>query len=279
MLPLLPHCIKTRLSSLVLIGLFPLSLWAVETPAHELESAWQLGAQGLFTEAAQAMPEKATGEETAFTRAVLLLNRQPRTEEDMKTAIQALRDLGHGGATAEIRARSLYYAACAASLQTRGQSSSGESFAQLWQDYPEEPYGQRALVHLMLLAFDSEEPKAVVLTHCDELEDQAKALTDPMVRSHFHQVAARGYLYLGGEAERALAHLLQVHEVGVARRETLGDLHVSIGQLAAELGRSELAQKHYREFLRLFPNDPRVYTINANLHALPHEPNLSEATQ
>jgi len=237
--------------------------------ANQLESVWRLGSQGLFAEAAQALPETASSEEAVFTRAVLLLNRQPRTETDMKNAIRILRDLGQSSSTAELRARSLFIAAQAESLQTREQSADPTSYQNLWHDYPQQPYGQRALVHLMLMAFDTEETRESILARCAELERQADALTDQMARSHFHQVAARGYLYLGGQEVKALKHLLRVNELGVARRETLGDLHVSIGQLASEQGRPELARTHYFEFLRLFPNDPRVYTINANLGALP----------
>lgn len=239
--------------------------------ASELESIWRLGSQGLFAEAAQALPESASSEETRFTRAVLLLNRQPRTESDMENAIRMLRDLGQSGATAELRARSLFIAAQAESLQTRELPVNATSYGNLWRDYPQQPYGQRALVHLMLMAFDTENPRETILARCAELERQAEALTDQMARSHFHQVAARGYLYLGGQEEKALEHLLNVNELGVARRETLGDLHVSIGQLASEQGRPELARTHYLEFLRLFPNDPRVYTIKAKLSALPKE--------
>jgi len=92
-----------------------------------------------------------------------------------------------------------------------------------------------------------------------------------MVRSHFHQVAARGYLHLGGEESRALDHLLIVSELGTARPETLGDVQVSIGELATELGRPELAAVHFRAFLQKFPHDPRSFTLRAQLRTLDND--------
>ncbi len=73
---------------------------------------------------------------------------------------------------------------------------------------------------------------------------------------------------MGGLEAHALRHLVAAAELGAARRATMGDLHVSIGQVAAELGQTGLAKKHYGEFLRLFPNDPRTYTINSYLKKL-----------
>lgn len=259
------------LKNFLILCLLPVMGTAASPSTDALDDVWRLGAQGLFAEAAEALPENTSEEETVFTRAVLLLNRQPRTDADLANAITMLRDLGQRGGSVELRARSLYYAARAESFQNRDQPADTGSFEHLWQNYPEEPYGQRALVHLMLLAFDAEALRETILARCAELEEQAEGLTDRMVRSHFHQVAARGYLYLGSMEARALEHLLQVSAWGTARRETLGDLHVSIGQLAVEQGRPDLARKHYREFLRLFPNDPRVYTIKANLRELPEE--------
>ncbi len=244
------------------------------TAGEELEQAWRLGAQGLFTEAAAALDGVATKEEEArFTEALLLFNRQPRTEADLVAAIGLLSALTEEGTTPALRARSLYFQARAETLRTREGSSASavRLYEQLWREYPAQPFGQRALIHLLLFALYADEPRESVLAKVEKIEQQAEGLTDPVVRSHFHQVAARGYLHLGRAEARALEHLLKVSELGVARREAAGDLHVSIGQLAAELGRQALARQHYRAFLQEFPNDPRVYTIRALLAALPVE--------
>jgi hypothetical protein len=247
------------------------SLLDAEPATNDLGPAWRLGAQGLFAEASEAVSPNATGEEAEFSRAVLLFNRQPRTDADLTTAINALSALGANGLTAELRARSLYYAARAETLRRRDEpaQAAAPGYERVWRDYPAEPYGQRALVHLLLLAFYTDEPRETILAHCATIELQAEALTDLRVRSHFHQVAARGYLHLGGENAKALEHLLQVSALGVSRREALGDLHVSIGQIAAEQGRPALAREHYAAFLKDFPNDPRAYTVKAFLAALP----------
>lgn len=244
------------------------------TAGEELEPAWRLGAQGRFTEAAKALDGVASkAEETRFTEALLLFNRQPRTEADLAAAIALLSTLTSEGATPALRARSLYFWARAETLRTREESpvSAVRLYEQLWREYPAQPYGQRALIHLLLNALYADEPREAVLAEAERIEQQAEGLTDPVVRSQFHQVAARGYLHLGKAEARALEHLLKVSELGVARREAAGDLHVSIGQLAAELGRPALAREHYRAFLQEFPNDPRVYTIKELLAALPAE--------
>lgn len=241
--------------------------------AEDLTPAWQLGAQGRFAEAAEALPAKGGGEDTQFTRAVLLFNRQPRTEADMVEAILVLSDLAAHGTTAELRARSLYFWASAETLRSREETPTEaiRLFERLWREFPSETYGQRALVHLLLLAFYAPEPRALLLEHCAVLIRQAGAITDPVVRSQLHQVAARGYLHLGGEDALALEQLLQVAALGVVRAEARGDLQVSIGQLAAGQGRPALAREYYTAFLSDFPNDPRAYTVRALLAALPAE--------
>ena len=64
------------------------------TAGEELEQAWRLGAQGQFAEAATALDGVATKEEEArFTAALLLFNRQPRTEADLVAAIGLVSEL------------------------------------------------------------------------------------------------------------------------------------------------------------------------------------------
>ncbi len=246
-----------------------LSAPAYEPAAEKLEEAWRLGVQGRFTEAAEIVPG-TPDEEARFTRALLLFNRQPRTAADMAEAEKLLSALARDGGTPAVRARSLYFWARAETLRAHDDPAGGlKLYEQLWRDYPAESYGQRALVHRLLIAIYADEPRATVLTQCAALEREAGAITDQVVRSHFHQVAARGYLHLGGAEAQALEHLLQVDALGVTRREAWSDLQVSIGQLAAEQGRPAVARTHYELFLKEFPSDPRAYTVRALLAALP----------
>lgn len=258
------------------LGLVGLSGWAAAAqpePASEvLEDTWRLGAQGHFIEAAAALEGAATTEEeTRFTQALLLFNRQPRTEADLVAAVELLAALSKDGTTPALRARSLYFWARAETLRLREGSPAPavRLYEQLWREYPAQPYGQRALVHLLLIALYADESRATILAQAAQIERQADGLTDPLVRSQFHQVAARGYLHLGGAEPQALEHLLAAHRLGVVRREAQGDLHVSIGQLAAAHGRPEVAREHYATFLREFPNDPRAFTVRTWLAALP----------
>lgn len=237
--------------------------------AQDFAPVWELGAQGSFAEAIAALPEESKAEEAVFTRAMLSFNRQPRSADNLTTAADLLAGLAREGTTAELRARSLYFQARAETLLQPDGSQAAALYERLWRDYPDESYGQRGLVHLLLMAFYGPGDEATMLAAVAGFEIQAKRLTDPVVRSQFHQVAARGYLHLGGHDERALEHLLQVAALGVARREALGDLHVSIGQLAGELGRPDIAREHYTRFLNDFPHDPRAYTVKALLAALP----------
>ncbi len=260
------------------LGLAGLAVCAVAaraaTAGEELEEVWRLGAQGRFTEASAALEGVATKEEEArFTQALLWFNRQPRTDADLAEAIGLLSALSKEGTTPALRARSLYFAARAETLRTREASpaSAVRLYEQLWREHPAHPYGQRALVHLLLFALYADEPREAVLAHAAKIEQQAEGLKDPVVRSQFHQAAARGYLHLGKAEARALEHLLKVSALGVARREAAGDLHVSIGQLAAGLSRPAIAREHFRAFLQEFPNDPRVYTVRTLLAALPAE--------
>lgn len=260
-------------ASMLAAGLAAAAEAADSPSAERLQPAWRLGVQTRFSEAEQAVPAEAADEEAKFTRAVLLFARQPRTAGRMETAIAELSALAANGSTPSLRARSLYFWARSEELRQLDQASDAavKLYERLWRDYPQEPFGQRALVHRLLLAFYGDDPRDTVLARCATLEEEAARLTDPAVRSHFYQVAARGYLHLGGAEALALKHLLATEQAGVARREALGDLQVSIGQLGAELGRTALAREHYTAFLREFPHDPRAFMVRAFLAALPAE--------
>ena len=241
---------------------------AAESDEARLAAVWQLAAQGSFADAQEAMPTAMAGDDARFAQAMLLFNRQPRSDENLVNASRMLSELGRDGATAELRARSRYFQARSESLRDPDSVEAVRLYEQLWRDYPEESHGQRGLVYLLLTALYASEPRESVVQKTTLFEAQADRLTDPEVRSQFHQVAARGYLHLGGEEAKALAHLLQADALGVARRESQGDLHVSIGQLAAELGQPVIAREHYTRFLRDFPNDPRAYTVRTLLDEL-----------
>lgn len=244
--------------------------WPVLTLAQDLRPVWAQGAQGDFAAALGALPERDGGDEAVFAKAMLWFNRQPRSDDHLSAAAALLAGLARDGATAELRARSLYFQARAEMLLQPDGPASVALYERLWRDYPDEPYGQRGLVHLLLMTFYR--PGDSDLDGIAAVETQADRLTDPVVRSQFHQVAARGYLHLGGNDERALEHLLQVATLGMVRREALGDLHVSIGQLAAQLGRTKVAHAHFTAFLREFPNDPRAFTVQQKLSALSGSP-------
>lgn len=255
-------------ASLCLVIAAPVAAADAAAPAP----AWQLGAQGLFAEAEAALPAAAAStEEGRFTRAVLRFNHQPRTDADLAAAAAELGQLAREGSTPELRARSAYFQARAETLRLRAEAPAAVAawYERLWRDHPDQPYGQRGLVHLVLLAFYGDEPRAAVCARVQALEREAVRLTDPIVQCQFHQVAARGYLQLGGADAPALAHLLAAERLGAARRETRGDLQVSIGRLAADLGQPGIARTHFEAFLRDFPNDPRAYTVRTWLDSLP----------
>jgi tetratricopeptide (TPR) repeat protein len=242
---------------------------AAEADSDQLIPVWRLASQGSFTDAQEALPATSNEAEARFTQAMLLFNRQPRSDENLVTAASLLAALAREGGPAELCARSRYFQARAEALRDPDSPEAMRLNEQLWCDFPAESYGQRGLVNMVLAAFYKTEPRDAVLTKVAELEAQAERLTDPVVRSQFHQVAARGYLHLGGADAKALAHLLQAEALGVARHQGRGDLQVSIGQLAAALGRPDIAHEHYTAFLRDWPSDPRAYTVRALLAALP----------
>jgi hypothetical protein len=261
--------IRRVLTAGMVVALGPRA-WSAEAPAN-MGAAWRLGARAQFNDAEAAMPADATGDDAEFTRAVLRFSRQPRTAANMDAAVAILSKLAARAATPALRARSLYFWARAEELrETDARTGVVRSlYERLRREYPHEPFGQRALVHELLREFYSDDRRETVLARCAALERLAEGLTDSVVRGHFHQVAARGYLQLGGAEALALKHLLAAEKLGAARREARGDWQVSIGQLAAELGQPGLAREHYAAFLREFPRDPRAFTVNTLLTALP----------
>lgn len=262
-----------RLACGLVLGLLAAAAVGASAPwdREHLPPVWRAAAQSRFSEAEKSLPADAADEEARFTQAVLRFNRQPRTSANMDAAISIFTALATEAATPERRARSLYFWARSEDLR-RSDDASGPAlklYERLWREYPEQPFGQRALVHCLLHAFYSNDSRDVVLARCAALEQSADGVKDSTVRCHFHQAAARGYLHLGGAEAMALKHLLAVEQLGVARQEAWGDLQVSIGQIGAQLGQPALARAHYAAFLQKYPHDPRAFTVRALLAALP----------
>ncbi len=238
---------------------------------ESLLRAWQLGTEARFTQALAGLPKTSADENVRLTRAILLYSQQQKTAEMYAEGAAIFENLAEEGSTAEIRARSLYFWARSEDMKITGEDSAValSLYERLWEEYPEESFGQRALVHLLLRAFYTEQSREDVLARVKQLEEAAAGITDRFVRAHFHQVAARGYLNFKQSEAVALDHLLAVDVATIARREGRGDLYVSIGQLAGELNRPAIAREHYDKFLQEFPLDTRAYTVRALRDALP----------
>ncbi len=97
----------------------------------------------------------------------------------------------------------------------------------------------------------------------------AREARAPLVVRDMHRLLARAILFYNLSPDQALEHLLQADEIGGLRGTQGADQLVSIGELAWDEGKTEMAVHYYERLRREFPRDPRVFMMNERLAGRP----------
>ncbi len=262
----LPHPLGTLLA----LALAATALPVFAAPSSPPPEPWPLLRDRLFSDALpafnQALRSQPDSPALALGRAVTLLNRQPRTRDNVAVADAALAELEGQSGDLGLQARYLRARVAEVHLFEPDFPLAARRYEELIAAAPGHPLSQMAVAKLVRLrVYDlTEDP----LGELRASERWAEMLTLASARRDFHLVMARSYQFFGATPERALSHLIAARDAGQAIPAQAAATLVSIGELARELGEAEVARDAYATFLENHPRDQRVYMIRQRIAQL-----------
>lgn len=232
---------------------------ALAARADPAASAWDaLRRLDLRQAAAQAQATDDSPRSLLF-RALVLANRQPKTDGDARAAI-ALCERTILSAPPRERAAAGYLKGRILQwhLQPNPLTEAVRVFEETHRRDPGEPFGELALLQSCVIRYASEPDPARLgdaiaadLPRIDTLRLEA-------VRRNALRAAGEALLSSGGDRRRALDLFERALAGGFESDEAQGDLLLRVAVLSSEFGRGTRAREAFLDFAGAFPRDARA---------------------
>lgn len=132
-------------------------------------------------------------------------------------------------------------------------------YEQLRHEHPGHPLADQAAVHLGLI-HALQLPPPDLPTAIAQVETLLANVSAPAARRELHHLLAHLHWHGRGDAASALTHYLAGRAIGFEAPYRNGEIDLTIAGLARELGRDDLAARHYLAFAEANPRDGRTQT-------------------
>ncbi len=240
---------------------------------------WQRAADLCVDDALAQLPpgRPAAGaserRELDYTRGVLLLNAQPKTQGNVHQAQQLFESVRQTAADDDAGLSALYLLARIAEFHADPTDPvrAAALYEELIARAAAHPLAQEAasrLAALRLFEDVSPEERHARLVNFNTMADR---LSSAPARRDLHFVLAEALLTFGDDKEGVLRHLLAAEEAGIVSPQLVGETLSRIAIMARELGHRDIAIAHYKKFLAGFERDDRASLLAGQLHALEAE--------
>jgi len=250
--------------------LFLLCLPAAASSDAPAGDVWRLLAGNLPGEAAAALRQAAPADprQRALAEAVILVARQPLTDERLREAERRLNDLA--AEADETGAAALYLAGRLHQLHytTPNFPRAAAYYRQLADAQPDSAWAQLGLVKLALLTLHVLPEPAAPVDRLSAAEALLARVVEPVLRRDLLIVLGRARLFYELDPERARADLLAADAIGGLTGLAEADLALQIGELSFRAGDDERAERYFGRFLQSNDADPRVYAVEQRLAAI-----------
>lgn len=198
--------------------------------------------------------------ETELAAALLLITTSPQTDVRLDEAARRLAALALPPAADAVAAEAAYQRARLA--DTRHASDSAALLAlyrDVWTRFPGTLPAERAFVFAAIVRqhqLEAPEAKRAALLALDaEAGTQLRSL---VARRLYHLTASMAWGRLLQDEERACAHLLVVHELGLASEYAFSDVVFRLGEYHRRRGDAAAAARFFTEFVTRYPTDRRT---------------------
>lgn len=245
-------------------------------PAPSLVEVWRLVGQGLPGEAWEtlaaldAIPSSA-GEAPAraLARGVLLLEKQPRTQNNLKTAQieleSAMKTPPAGAADTATAAMASYYLARLYDLHAfERDADRALALYRTLADQPEPTLWKNlAQVKVVLLEANALRPGPEAAAAFAALEARAAIAADPAAQREIHLLLGLAAQHLALPPEVALRHLSAGLALGIERSADRADVLARVAGLTAHVKGEDAARPLFARFASEFPRDSRAAMLRA----------------
>jgi tetratricopeptide (TPR) repeat protein len=235
-----------------------------------LGEAFELGASGLVRETEIAIEQSGAEEspEGRLLSAVLLIQRQPRTQSNLNRADAILERLSAETVGTEIGVAAVYFRGRlrhvhAITPDMEAAMAFYRDAARLGQGGF---WGDMALSLLTAVEIqDLSISREAFAGRFEELGKRTGQISDPQLRKNLHMSLVLSGMRYGASDEALLPHLEAILEIGPVRRANESDTLIRTGQILESLGRFEDSLVPYQRFLERFPRDNRFNVIRARV--------------
>ena len=246
----------------------------------DLKAIWTSATQLMVNEAYAGFQrvraaDDADAREADFGLALMLLNKQPKTEANIQQAADLLTEVGAGGDD-DLSVLAAYYRARVEQVHRFDPDAAAAIalYNSLIESHPGHPIAEVAISKRAVLEIYDDSPLEAKRARLERLAALAPTLRYPPARRDLHLLLADSYARLFQDDQNTLAALLAADADGIERPKNRSDVWVRIGELARLTGQPELARRYYEKFLESFRRDNRTFTVRQRLEALPSPPTL-----
>jgi hypothetical protein len=243
-------------------------------PSQARMDPWELVATLNFSEAGRAFRHQLEQDNEPRTArlglALVQLQAQPRKAETVEAVLQSLDELVATEPADRVGITAAFLAARV--VQRHREPSTPEEaavrFRALAEAFPTHPLGQLAWVRWALMVlYDDALTDASLEERLARVEQEGRALTEPVARRDFHLLLAMVYPHLAPSDEATLRHLLGADATGLLRWQSHRDVYVRIVETALVLNRHDVAQEYLARFITTYPRDPRRQLLQERVAA------------
>ncbi len=228
------------------------------------ENPWGQIALHRFSAARLAFAAEPPTRETRLGEAVALLNAQPKTAQNIQTAMQYLEAIAAEQSTDDLGLTARYLRARIehVHLTEPRPAIAAKRYREIMLDAPPgHPLASQSAVKLALIILYANTNSSLPADRIQDVEQLLGGVKQKEARRDLHLLLGRGYLFFDLSPERALQHLEAAWAAGIGNRVNRGDTLLAIAQLAEGQGQVKRAKEAFDRFLAENPRDDRAHSV------------------
>lgn len=213
--------------------------------------------------------------ELDYVQAMLLINRQPKTEDNIDKAAHLLKHITTVNSDDDYGISAAYFLGRLEQVhRSKPNPQKAESiFRELYERHPEHPLAQVAVVKLAILRLlENHLTPEIRRERFMEVEEMGGGLKYPPAVRDYHLLMSNAYIEFCDiplhNEENALRHLLVVDQIGIARNTIRASMLIRTALLSLKTGNRPQAIHYLERFAKEFKNEPRNYMVQLKLDEL-----------
>lgn len=257
---------KKQVLGILVVFIFPISLWSVDDWKKEMLLIYSEGAVEMNLLRAEGQNNNRLKD---YATALQSMHREPRDRERVESALETFELLIKSHAEDNVGIASAYYRARIFQmfLVEPNLAMAKSEFRSVFDAYPGHFFGQKALLNWVGLELYHNSDRAMY-ARIALVEGYEAQLPIEDLRRSYHKMLGDAYRTSDLSKEKAFKHLKKAYEIGFSIPKSQADLVFSLGQLAEELDDNGYAIERYGEFVQEYNLDTRTPELREHIKVL-----------